>query len=83
MTPRQLAILNSLVTFAAENIPGGLAVDEREIAQIVGRWALEGRITDGLSTRPSHLEMVSTVREIRQDEKQRMCVPTQIDKDHR
>jgi len=42
MTSEQLAILNSLVTYAAENIPGGLSVDEREVAQIVGKWALKG-----------------------------------------
>lgn len=45
MTPQQLAILNSLVTFAAEHIPGGLSLDERPVAQIVGQWALEGKIT--------------------------------------
>lgn len=39
MTSKRLAILNSLVTFAAENVPGGLSADEREVAQIVGRWA--------------------------------------------
>lgn len=33
------AILNSLVTFAAENIPGGLNEEEREVAQIVGKIA--------------------------------------------
>lgn len=42
MTKREIAILNSLVTFAAENIPGGLTVDERDVAHIVGRWALDG-----------------------------------------
>jgi hypothetical protein len=42
MTSQQLSILNALVTFAAENVPGGLSADEREVAQIVGRWALEG-----------------------------------------
>lgn len=40
MTPRQLAILNSLITFAAENIPEGLSDDEKEVAQIVGDWVL-------------------------------------------
>lgn len=45
MTPNQLAILNSLVTFAAENIPGGLAEDEREVAKIVGTAALMGKTT--------------------------------------
>ena len=42
MTTKQLAILNSLVTFAAENIPGGMSEEEREVAQIVGGWATEG-----------------------------------------
>lgn len=39
MTTKQLAILNSLVTFAAENVPGGLSPEETEIARIVGGWA--------------------------------------------
>lgn len=42
MTSKQLAILNALVTYAAENIPGGLGEDEREVAQIVGAAALMG-----------------------------------------
>jgi len=41
MTQQQLAILNSLVTFAAEHIPGGLSEEERAVAQIVGGWATE------------------------------------------
>lgn len=40
MTARQVAILNSLVTFAAENIR--LSEEEREVAKIVGQWALLG-----------------------------------------
>lgn len=40
MTPKQLAILNALVTFAAENIQDGLSDDEREVAQIVGDWVI-------------------------------------------
>lgn len=40
MTPQQLAVLNSLVTYAAENIPGGLSDDEIEVARIVGGWAI-------------------------------------------
>lgn len=43
MTSKQLAILNSLVTYAAENVPGGLSEDEREVAKIVGVAALVGR----------------------------------------
>lgn len=43
MTTKQLGILNALVTFAAENIPGGLAEDEQEVARIVGTAALIGR----------------------------------------
>jgi hypothetical protein len=42
MTTKQLVILNSLVTFAAENVPGGLSEDEREVARIVGAAALIG-----------------------------------------
>lgn len=42
MTNQQLATLNALVTFAAENIPGGLNSEETEVAQIVGRWVLDG-----------------------------------------
>lgn len=45
MNSQQLAILNSLVTYAAENIPGGLAEDEREVAKIVGAAALMGKVT--------------------------------------
>lgn len=43
MTSREITILNSLVTFAAENIPGGL-VDptEIEVAKTVGIWAMDG-----------------------------------------
>jgi hypothetical protein len=42
MTQQQLGILNALVTFAAENIPGGLSEDERVVARIVGGWAIAG-----------------------------------------
>lgn len=44
MTIKQVSILNSLVTFAAENVPGDLSKDEREVAQIVGKWARKGYI---------------------------------------
>ena len=40
MTTRQLAVLNALVTYAAENIPGGLSAEEQEVAEITGRWVL-------------------------------------------
>lgn len=40
MTPQQLSILNALVTYAAENISGGLSPEEREVAKIVGYAAL-------------------------------------------
>lgn len=40
MTSKQLAILNGLVTYAAENVPGGLSPDEQEVARIVGAAAL-------------------------------------------
>lgn len=39
MTDRELVILNSLVTYAAENIPGGLSTEEAGVALIVGLWA--------------------------------------------
>lgn len=39
MDTKQLAILNSLVTFAAENVPGGLSPEETDIARLVGGWA--------------------------------------------
>lgn len=42
MTDRELTILNSLVTYAAENIPGGLTEDERDVTRVVGQWALNG-----------------------------------------
>jgi hypothetical protein len=42
MTSQQLAILNSLVTYAAENVPGGLSPEEQEVARIVGAAALLG-----------------------------------------
>lgn len=43
MTSQQLAILNSLVTYAAENVPGGLSEDESKVARIVGKWTLTSR----------------------------------------
>jgi hypothetical protein len=46
MTTQQLSILNSLVTFAAEHMPGGLSEDEREVAQIVGNWVLIGMVVE-------------------------------------
>lgn len=44
MTSQQKAILNALVTFAAENVPGGLSDDEREVAQIVGAWVHDDEV---------------------------------------
>lgn len=41
MNQRQVSTLNSLVTFAAENIPGGLSDEEQEVARIVGAWTLD------------------------------------------
>lgn len=38
MNPKQLSILNSLVTFAAENVPGGLSPEETDVARLVGEW---------------------------------------------
>lgn len=42
MTKRDLSVLNSLVTFAAENIPGGLKTDEQAVAKMVGIWYIDG-----------------------------------------
>lgn len=42
MTADEVVTLNALVTFAAENIPGGLRDDERAVAKKVGGWALSG-----------------------------------------
>lgn len=42
MTQKDLGTLNSLVAYAAENIPGGLNSDEARIAKIVGLWAIDG-----------------------------------------
>ena len=56
MTSQQLSILNALVTYAAENVPGGLSEDEREVAKIVGVAALVGRdpMTTELTSPRSH-----------------------------
>lgn len=42
MTTKQLGHLNALVTFAAENVPGGLSKDERQVAKVVGEATLLG-----------------------------------------
>lgn len=42
MTDDEVATLNALVTYAAENIPGGLTTGERTVAKKVGGWALSG-----------------------------------------
>lgn len=42
MTRKDLATLNSLVTYAAENIPGGLNSDEAAVAKMVGIWCIDG-----------------------------------------
>lgn len=42
MNSEELIILNALVTYVAENLPGGLSEDEAEVARIVGRWAQQG-----------------------------------------
>lgn len=39
MDNKQLGILNSLVTYAAENVPGGLSSEETDVARLVGEWA--------------------------------------------
>jgi hypothetical protein len=41
MTTQEIVILNSLVTYAAENIPGGLNEQEQAVALIVGQWATQ------------------------------------------
>lgn len=45
MNQRQIGILNSLVTFAAENIPGELSPAEVEVAKIVASWMFQGTKT--------------------------------------
>lgn len=47
MTQEQLNVLNALISFAAEHIPGGLNEDEQEVAIIVARWTIEGKVDDG------------------------------------
>lgn len=42
MTHRDLGTLNSLVTYAAENIPGGLNSDEQAVAKMVAIWLADG-----------------------------------------
>lgn len=46
MTTKQLLVLNALVTYAAENIPGGLNAYEQEVTQIVGQLALTTDLPD-------------------------------------
>lgn len=43
MNPQQLGILNAMVTYMVENVPGGPSEDELEVARIVGRWVLQGK----------------------------------------
>lgn len=42
MNLREISTLNSLVTYAAENIPGGLNSTEEKVAKMVGAWVLDG-----------------------------------------
>jgi hypothetical protein len=42
MTSREIGILNSMITFAAENIPGGLSTEEHEVAFQVATWVQDG-----------------------------------------
>jgi hypothetical protein len=42
VTPEQIAILNTLVTFAAERVAGGLNEAEREVVELVKFWAVAG-----------------------------------------
>src|SRR3954469_12232866 len=59
MTTKQLAILNALVTFAAENVPGGLSEDEREVAQIVGRWTLQWYTKDAIGQKEYEYRIIN------------------------
>jgi hypothetical protein len=45
MNQRQLSVLNAMVTFMVENVPGGPSGEESEVAQIVGSWVLHGTKT--------------------------------------
>lgn len=42
MTQKDLGTLNSLVTYAMENIPGGPNQDETAVARMVGIWCIDG-----------------------------------------
>lgn len=42
MNTKGFAILNSLVTYAVEHIPGGPSWEEAQVAREVGGWALVG-----------------------------------------
>jgi hypothetical protein len=42
VTSRDLNTLNSLVTYAVENMPGGADEDEEVVARVVGIWARDG-----------------------------------------
>jgi hypothetical protein len=54
MTTQQLAVLNALVTYAVENIPGGPSPSELVVAKIVGRLTLDnGTMDNDLEARGS------------------------------
>lgn len=40
MNPEEVAVLNALVTFAAENVPGGLSELEQRVARQIGNHTL-------------------------------------------
>lgn len=40
MNRKQLGILNSLLTYTTENLPGGLTDEETEVVKIVAKWSL-------------------------------------------
>lgn len=40
MNHKQLGILNSLLTYTTENLPGGLTDEETEVVKIVAKWSL-------------------------------------------
>jgi hypothetical protein len=60
MDPKQLVILNSLVTFAAENVPGGLNEDEQEVARLVGQMLLAEKTHNYKVVNASHHKSVES-----------------------
>lgn len=42
MTSRDITILNNMITYTAENMPGGLSPEEHEVAFMVALWSKDG-----------------------------------------